>query len=361
MNSKILKNPNEMVKYLHIGMSIPILPEFIKYILGDIDAYNAKTIVLEKNISRKIFGDKTEKIIGNVLVYDDGSDILFFGFFGVYDHDPEKIEYLLEKLMEYAKIHNYKKIRGPINIPTIFFGWGFMVEGSKKDLFICCPVNPPIYQEVFLKKGFKILFREDRYEVPMLKLDPHKNKNLIKLGINAGNYKNDLFDTGNYPYEYENPKKDQLVESKGEFIRMYAKYMPLSAQITPGKPRNADNIINCISEFGAKWMIWTVRHKKTKKMVATGYALPNIFQKNKKGEINSLSYHSWVVHHDHRRKYLTVLMYGFTSLQALDKKTPHYITGGSWPVGADNIPNSIIARKMGGVKCRSHLILEYTF
>ena len=53
-------------------------------------------------------------------------------------------------------------------------------------------------------------------------------------------------------------------------------------------------------------------------------------------------------------------MYGLTSIQAKDRKTPHYITRGSWPVGAENIANGNAAKKMGGKKDRSHLILEKT-
>jgi len=358
---EILTNHDEILDHLHLGISIPILPEFKKYILGDIKAYNAKAIVLEKNINRKNFRYKTDTTIGNVLIYDDGGEILFFGFFGVYDHDSKKIKYLIDKLIEYAKVHNYKKIRGPINIPTVIFGWGFMVEGSKKDLFICSPINPPIYQKIFFEKGFKVLFQEDRYEVPALKMDPHKNKRLISMGINTGNYKNDIFDTGDYPYKYINPGKEELLKIKKKIAEMYFKYMPPSAQITPRKLHNAENIINFIDEFGSKWMMWIVRHKKTNQMVANGYVIPNIFHKNNKGELDSLSFHSWVVHRDHRRKYLTMLMYGLTVLQAMDKKTPHFIRGGSWPVGSENIANASAARKMGGKKDRSHLILEYSF
>ena len=61
---------------------------------------------------------------------------------------------------------------------------------------------------------------------------------------------------------------------------------------------------------------------------------------------------------EHRRKYLAMLMYGFTAIQAMEKKTPHYIIMGSWPVGTENIANKNASIKMGGVKDRSHIILE---
>ena len=284
---------------------------------------------------------------------------MFFGFFGVYDHDPAKIKFLVDKLIEYGKQKEYASIRGPINVPTMIFGWGFMVEGSKKDIFIGSPINPPVYQKIFFQKGFKVLFQEDRYEMPAMKKDPHKDRKLIGMGINNGDYKNDPFDTGDYPYVYINPGKEGMMQCKQEFVALFADFMPPSAQITPDTSHNVDNLADFIHTYGADWMMWIVQHKETQKMVACGYVIPDLFSQNKKGEINSISFHAWVVHPEHRRKYLAMIMYGFTSLRGKDHKTPHYITKGSWPVGAENIANGNAARKMGGKKDRSHLILEY--
>ncbi|MFX1257005.1 MAG: hypothetical protein ACFFAN_04040 [Promethearchaeota archaeon] len=358
MLTRILTNPEKILQHLHKGISIPILPEFRKYILGDLENYNAEAIVLEKEMDEDYFGERTDKIVGITLIYGDGSDTLFFGFFGAYDHDPNKIKVLVNSLIEYGKINGFKRIRGPINVPTCIFGWGFMVEGSKKDLFIGSPINPPIYQGIFLKKGFEALFQEDRYEMPALKMNPHKDKKLINLGINAGDYKNNPFDTGDYEYEYVNPGKEGMIEVKDEFVELYEMFMPPSAQITPKTAHNVDNLINFVFEFGADWMMWIVRHKPTGKMVANGYVIPDVFSKDKKGELNSISFHAWVVHPENRRKYIAMLMYGMTSLKGKDRKTPHYITRGSWPVGAENLPNGNAAKKMGGKKDRSHLILE---
>ena len=134
--------------------------------------------------------------------------------------------------------------------------------------------------------------------------------------------------------------------------------MPPSAQITPKTTHNVRNLIDFIFENGARWMMWVVRHKKTKEMIANGYVIPDVFHKNKKGELDSISFHAWVVHPDHRRMYLAMLMYGLTSIQGKDRKTPHYITRGSWPVGGENVANGKAAVKMGGKKDRSHLILQ---
>ncbi|MFX1258605.1 MAG: GNAT family N-acetyltransferase [Promethearchaeota archaeon] len=283
------------------------------------------------------FKKLTDNVIGNVLVYDDGGDILFFGFFGVYDHDPIKIEILIDKLIDYAKNNNYKYIRGPINIPTVIFGWGFMVEGSNMNYFIGCPVNPPIYQQLFLKKKFFIKFKEDRYMMLVYRYNPYKDKR---------------YDFSEY--EYFNPGKEGMIKVKEEYIKLHIDYMPPSARITPKSERNFDNIIDFIFEYGSDWMMWTVYHKPTKKMCACGYVIPNPFSKDLKGQLDSISFHDWVVHPDHRRKGLAMLMYGATSLKAFK----HKARWGSWPVGAENIANIKAAEKMGGKRDRTHSILE---
>ncbi|HEY0088395.1 MAG TPA: hypothetical protein VGB37_06105 [Candidatus Lokiarchaeia archaeon] len=335
---EILDEPEEILKHLKLGISIPILPEFHKYIIGDIKTYNAKSIILREEINTERFKNQTDYAIGNVLLYDDGGETLFFGYFGVYDHDPFKIEFLLDKILDFGKKNNYKTIRGPINIPTVIFGWGFMVEGSNKDYFIGCPVNPPIYQEIFLKKKFNVKFEEDRYAMLVYRYNPFKDKK---------------FDFSEF--DYVNPSKADMDKIKNEFIKLHMDYMPESARITPKSEKNFDNIVDFVNEYGEEWMIWTVYHKPTHKMVSCGYVIPNPFSLDLKGNLDSVSFHDWVVHPDYRRKGLAMLMYGATSLKAFKTK----VRWGSYPVGAENVSNSKMAQKMGGKKDRTHLILEY--
>ena len=61
LNTKILSEPNEILKYLHIGIYLPVLPELYKYILEDIKNFNAKAIILEKNISEENFKNYIDK------------------------------------------------------------------------------------------------------------------------------------------------------------------------------------------------------------------------------------------------------------------------------------------------------------
>ncbi len=357
--TRLLEQPDDILKHLHKGTSIPVLPEFHKYILRELEIYKAKAIVIEEKPKHDYFGKMSDPIVGIVVVYDDGSDTLFFGFCNVYDHNPEKIGMIVNALIEYAKEHGYAQVRGPINIPVYIYGWGFMAEGSNKNLFIGSPINPPVYQEIFLEKGFEVLFQEDRYEMAAMRMNPHTLPKLIGMGINTGNWQKDPFDTGDYPYEYINPGKEGMLKIIDEYAELFANYMPPSARITPKVEQNVESHINFIFEQGAEWMMWIVRYKPTGEIVACGYVIPNVFSKNKKKELDSLSFHAWVVHPEHRRSYLAMIMYGFTSLKAIDRKTPHYIRWGTWPVGADNEANGAAARKMGGKKDRSHLILQF--
>jgi len=342
LNTRIITEKVDIIRYLQIGINIPVIPELYNYILEDIKSYDAKAILLEENINNERFKEYTDKVVGIVLLYDDHDDTLFFGFFGVYDHDRIKIEFLVEKVIEYAKENKYKRIRGPINIPTVIYGWGFMIEGSSKDLFIACPVNPPIYQEVFTDRGFHIKFEVDRYYVPGLKINPYK-----------------LSSYDFTEYEYINPGKERIWDVIDEMIELHINYQPPSAQITPKKSFNFKNFVDFIYTYGREWMIWIVNHKPSNKIVACGYVIPNIFHKDKHGRLDSISFHDWVVHPDHRRKGLAMLMYGETSLRGISRKSKNYIRWGYWPVGSENIASTKAALKMGGNKSKTHHIFEF--
>ena len=297
------------------------------------------------------FRKMTEDIVGITLVYEDGSDTLFFGFFGVYDHNPENVEYLADELIEYARKNGYHKIRGPINVPTVIYGWGFMAEGSCKEPFVGCPWNPPIYQRIFAEKGFDVLFEEDRYKMVALKMNPYKLKH------RDGTF----YDFSDY--EIINPGPEGMYECKEDFIRLHREYMPPSAKITPKIANNFKNLVDFIFSYGHHDMMWMVYHKPTDEAIACGYVVPNPFSKSKKrkwaGQWNSLSFHDWVVHPDHRRSGIAMLMYGHTSLQLMSPKGS--AEWGSFPVGADNVANAKMAQKMLGKKNRTHLILQLEF
>ncbi|MFX1392696.1 MAG: hypothetical protein ACFFAH_03895 [Promethearchaeota archaeon] len=325
---QILSNKSEIMTYLQLGINIPILPDFYKYILFDLDYFQAKSILLKQK----------GNVVGHCLIFND-NNILYFGFFQILNHNKEKISFLINEIKKYAKIHNYKSIRGPINIPTIIFGSGFMEKGSMEDLFITKPVNPSIYLELFKKNGF--------YE---------KSKKITWMGspipiINPWKIKKYDFSD----YEYFNPKDIfDFMNYKSDFLKILAENLPPSSQITPNVGGLIDNYAEFTFKFGFNFMVFFVKYIPTGKIVACGSYLVNPFRKNYKGNFDSCIIYTWAVDSEHRRKGLAMLMYGATSLH-LRKNKFKYISG---QIDFENIANTEVAKKLTGIKSRTHIILE---
>lgn len=256
------------------------------------------------------------------------------------NHETDKIDYLIKLIIKYAQKNNYKRIRGPINIPVVIFGWGFMKKNSLNTLFACKPVNPPIYQELFFKNNFKVLHEDLTWEArPVPIIDPWKLKN---------------YDFSEY--EYFNPKDmDDFMKMKPEFLGLVSKNLPSSAQITPSVAGVYDNYIDYIFNYGDNFLIFFVRYKPSGKLVACGNYLPNPFSKNSKGNYDSFIIHTWVVDPNHRRKGLIFLIYGATSLLLKEKN----INYGCGTISGDNLASNKAAKALGGGISRTHLILEY--
>ncbi len=326
---KILESPNEIIKNLQIGISIPILPDLHKFISHDLKYFNAKSILLiEKGIP-----------VGHSLIYDDGDNILYFGYFGVLNHEKDKISFLVEKIIKYAQNNNYKFIRGPINIPTFIYGWGFMKKESNEDIFIGKPVNPSIYQDLFLERGFYVKYEENTWEGPPPHFNPWKLKN---------------YDFSEY--DFFTPKDlNELMKFKMDFLQLYASSMPPSSRITPSVGDLFENIAEFVLKYGDYFMINLVRYKSTGDIVACGSWLPNPFSKNKKGNIDSFVAYSLMVDVAHRRKGLLMLMIGETTNQAWKKE----IQVVSAPTGSDNIAVNTVTELVGLTHTRTHLILEF--
>ncbi|MHA1373689.1 MAG: hypothetical protein ACTSR7_05295, partial [Promethearchaeota archaeon] len=130
---------------MQIGTKIPLWSEFHKYIIFDLKYFKAKSILLLES----------GNILGHVLVFPGVDNYLNFGYFGVISNSNDKISILIDRLIEYTQENNFKGIRGPVNIPAIIFGYGFMVDGSKTNLFIGRAIDPPNYLNLFYKSGFK--------------------------------------------------------------------------------------------------------------------------------------------------------------------------------------------------------------
>ena len=215
-----------------------------------------------------------------------------------------------------------------------------MTENSMNSLYASKPVNPPIYQELFFKNGFKIIHEDLTWEAkPIPIIDPWKLK------------KYDFSE-----YKYISPKDiDDFMRIKPEFLSLISKNLPSSSQITPSVAGVYDNYVDYIFKYGYNFMIFFVRYKPSGKLVACGNYLPNPFRKDSNGNYDSCIVYTWVVDPNHRRKGLVFLMYGATSL-LLKEKNILYAGG---PIPSDNFANTEVAKALGGEIARTHMILEY--
>lgn len=348
---RILNKPKDIIINLQLGTFIPLLPEFKSYVMKDLELFKAKALVLEEEMDTSEFGGDTYKIVGNVLIYDyDGKDILYFGFFGVFDHNTEKIRTLIDYLIQYAKDHGYQKIKGPINIPIVIFGWGFLVKGSQQGLHIRYPLNPPIYNELFHLKGFNAIIREVILSSPTIKVYPES----IRKNVNGKKVPVDFSE-----FEYINPGRKGLMQLKYEFVDLLRRCLSDSATITPNPSNTYDDLVKFIHDFGAKWMMWILRHKLTKKLVGGGYVIPDIFDKDSKGNINGVNLETWVVDEEFRGKNLSIYQWAMTSLLSSDRHTPHNIKRGYAFVSEDNDPSKGALKKVGAKIVGKKEIFEF--
>ncbi|TFF84896.1 MAG: hypothetical protein EU518_02045 [Promethearchaeota archaeon] len=328
LEPRILKDPNQILNYLQYGTNLPIISKLKKYILEDLISLKAELILLLED------GNPS----GITLVYSDKDKTLYFGYFKVLNDNEIKIDFLIEELINYAKRGDFKFIEGPINIPTIIFGWGFQ-ESGKDSIFIGKPINSPIYQQRFLKKKFTIKNRQESYFFsPIPNFDP--------LKIKKYNYRD---------YKYFNPKNfEDFLNLKDEFLKIQAKNLPKSSQITPNSEKLVENYAKFIFEFGFNFMIQFVKHKPSQKIIACGAAIPNVFRKNLNGKIDSCAIFTAAINKKHRGMGIGTFMFGKTS-QLLHKNN---IRDGSAPIDPNNLVIKNLLENLGGRKSRTHIILE---
>ncbi|MHA2429567.1 MAG: hypothetical protein ACXACC_00905 [Promethearchaeota archaeon] len=348
MKVEIINKPEEIVEFLQLGINLPILPKFHKYILKAFEIFKPNAILI-RNERRK---DKLSKslisdVLGICLVFRH-EEILLFGFFGAYNDETNIIELLIKNLLKYARTNNYKYIRGPINIPAIIYGYGFSVKTTFKeigvninDFFIACPISQPIYYQIFLKKGFYEKYTEDFYYMPVIKLNPLKLK----------------YDYSDYEVLF--PGKKNIWSYMNEVLKLHIKNMPKESLITPNSPQYANIIVDFIYDFGKPWMIWLVRHKPTHKIVGTAHIVPNVFgERDSKGRYKTASFQHVVVDKEHQRRGLLIFLYGMGSLKATDKKSGNNLKYGLGIVASNNKPSIAWITKLGGQLFKRSIILE---
>ncbi|MFX0135253.1 MAG: hypothetical protein ACFFDN_16535 [Candidatus Hodarchaeota archaeon] len=345
LDIRILTDKHEILKYLQIGISIPVLSEHHRYISETFRIFNPIGILLEKKIKKK--NRIINHAVGLCVVFKE-NDILFFGFFGIYNDEEEEIEILLDYLIEYATENNYRLIRGPINIPAIIFGYGFSVEHELykefkiETKFIAYPRSPLIYHQIFLKKGFYNKFSEDYYYMPLFKLDPLKLK----------------YDYTNYEVLF--PGREKIWDFADDIIKLHEKNMPKESLITPKSSQYIKVVISFIFDCGKPWMFWLLKHKPTNKIAGTVHIVPNVFgEKDSKGRYKTASLQHGVIDKKYQRKGLMLYLYGMGSLKAKDRKSGNNIKYGIGTVASENKSSIAWVTNLGGKIYGRNVILEY--
>lgn len=338
----IEKNVKKILKHINIGTGIPILPKFREYLKRTFEIYEVQAIILKKNIDKDLFEKDTDDVEGIIIIFNEDPDILFFGFFGIYDNNRYKIDLMVKNLINYAKDHGFSTIRGPVNIPAVIFGFGFMEEGSCKEPFVGCPINPPLYLRIFYENGFYEKYIEDTYRMAAFKFDPRKIKR---------------YDFSDYEVRY--PGKEKIRNVMDEMIELHSSIMPEYSNITPNTLKNVQTLFDYIFEFGEEWMVWTLYYKPTEEMVGCGHAAPNPLSTDSRGRYDTARFLHWVIREDHRKKGLAVLMYGDTSLKAFKDTSRTKLKYGTGPFGVENEANIGFAKNITmGKRTRRHIIIE---
>jgi hypothetical protein len=277
LNLLIVKEPEEILKLLQIGTNIPIWPEFEKYILFDLKHFSARSLLLTEN----------RYPVAHVLVFHGDNKILYFGFFGASNDNQKWIEFLIDSLVEYAKDNGFESLKGPVNVPTIIYGWGFMEKGSVSSLFVHKPVNMPLYPDIFRAQGFTEVLKEYSFEGTF---DPSTSD--YTEGFTYEDYELLVFDTW-----------EEMIPHKLEFLKLNVRNLPPKSVVTPSSAGVFDSYLEFIKQYGDPSMMVFTRYKKTKKIIGCLVATPNPFN------ANSFTLLTVVVDKKHRNKGVSWLMF----------------------------------------------------
>ena len=329
---EIVDDYNKILKALKIGINIPI-PQFRDYIIDAFNKYNVRGILLKEKQNKELSFEKKEIITGVTVIFNEDSETLFFGFFGVCDQDSNKIQELISALLNFAKIKNFKYIKGPINIPTIIFGFGFETKGLDKKLCIGKPINPPIYLDKFFEEGFYIKHTLDSYSIQF------KYLNVCKYDFSS--------------YEYINPGKKKIGEYLQYMIKLHVNNIPKYSQVTPNPHKNATVVYKYLIDTGKDYLGWIVRHKASNNIVGCGYLVSDPFSER------ILSFEQLIVDKNHQGKGLAIFMLAKTMQLVLDQERGRNIKG-IMSIAINNKKiKQFVKRYLSAIRERRHLVLEY--
>jgi len=331
---EIFENPTKIIQFLPLGTRLPVEKRLENYILHDLKLYDARSIICFKSNTTEL------KPVGHVLVFNLDKDTLYFGFFGVVQDQQSSISILIRELVKYAKEYGFKRIEGPINIPTIIYGWGFLNEGGDTTPFIGKPINPPIYQKIFIKNNFRVKAVQISREGPIsdLQLDNFR-------GVNLENY------------EIYQPKTwDEVRSLKYIFLRLFAINMPSNSVLTPEPEKLFDKYLEFLKEFGDLFLLIFVRYKPNDEIVGAIIDFPNIFYNKVYNKYNGIVNFALAINREHRKGHVSLLL-GKQMIKNALKNGVSFMssTYEERNIATDQLTKNYLNHEIR----RKHLILEY--
>lgn len=325
----ILKNPSKIYENLHYGTNLPINDDLKPYILNEIKAQNIRSVLLI---------DDTNSIVGHVVLYHF-EGIQYFGFFNSIDarkENPIYTEKLISKILREAKKNNCDKIRGPMNLPPMIYGWGFSRENCDPTHFAISPYNEndSKFVEIFLKHGFNEWHQISHYRQPF---SEYSFKNDWKISF--ADFKN-------------------LDSWLGEVFDIQMREFPESAQITPNRKPVAADYVKFIEQFGCKEYVQYVRdYENSGKLIGVMYATPNPFELDENGKSKTVIVNGVVVDREYQGRHIARTLLNSLKNELAKKE----IYAGESIIAEDNIKSHNGVTSDGANINRSHVVLEYRF
>lgn len=328
-NFTIEKDPKIILSLISNSTNLPTNMDYFKKIITfDLNFFKAKSLVLY---------NENQDILAHSLIFKYEPNILYFGF--VKAISKNYLENLISELKIKASSFGCEKIIGPINIPTIIYGWGLMEENSLTSLFVGKPVNPLFYNQTFLEMGFTSFSRHLSMEGIL--------KNISKEELNDFNFEN-------YEViEYDN--WEDIKSRKKIFLELNSRNLLPKSRVTPGISELFDNYLEFIIKYGEPFMFLFLKEKTTSKIIGSINCVPNPFRKNRKGEYDSVVVFSLSIEKSHRNRGLSLFLCQRLAEIGLRRGYKYFSTTFESEIKI----TAILAKKFGFSFSRSHIILEF--
>ncbi|MCP4762739.1 MAG: hypothetical protein GY870_13250 [archaeon] len=316
----IVTDYDKVFESLHHGINLPVFEALRKHVINEISHLKANSIIM-----RNDWGE----ILGHTIVYDY-EGVLYFGFFAIKNDIRSNCYFLIEELKNLASQRNCHIIRGPMNIPTTIYGWGFSEKDNDPTPFAMAPYNNPVYIDYFKEAGFYVWHRLLRLKIKLMKMPFRKKHDIWEPDFND---------------------RDSWLPI---FTDLQKRLYPPSSCLTPNRNDDTMNyMVDLIQDFGNEFLI-NFANNDEGKTIGLGYALPNVFDIDENSQCCSLVFYGGVIEKEYRKKgIITNMMMGFQR-----KSWANGITNGEWPIGDDNKGALKAGQSIGGKVTRSFSIME---